>query len=92
MGGKCFSVERLFIWFAKAIKFNNKCWDLLFGSVGTLDLYMFHSYQVVLMALFSWLVESPLMKAEWRSASMECGGQCVVIAGGPVMPEWSADN
>ena len=44
------------------------------------------------MAPFDWLVESPLMKAEWRSASMECGGQCVVIAGGPVMPELSADN
>ena len=74
------------------MQFNNKCWDLLFGSVATLDLYMFNSYQVVLMALFNLLEDGHLMKAEWRSASMECGGQCVVIAGGPVMPEWSADS
>ena len=48
--------------------------------------------RVVAMGPFDWVMDGPLMKAEWRSASMECGGQCVVIAGGPVMPEWSADS
>ena len=32
------------------------------------------------------------MKAEWRSASIEFGGQCVIIAGAPVMPELCADS
>ena len=44
------------------------------------------------MAPFDWLVDSPLMKAEWRSASMECGDLCVVIAGDPVMPGLCADS
>ena len=38
------------------------------------------------------LLGSPLMKAEWRSASMECGGQCVMTPGTPGMPEWSAES
>ena len=74
------------------MQFSSKRWNLLFGSVGTLNLYMFNSYQVVLITRFDWLVGSPLMKAEWRSASMECGGQCVIIAGVPVMPELCADS
>ena len=78
------------------MQFNNKCWNPLFGSVCTLDLYMFnsiqHSCQAALIAPFDWLEDSHLMKAEWRSASMECGGQCVVITGGPVMPELCADS
>ena len=53
---------------------------------------MFDSYQVVLVAPFAWLEDDPLMKAEWRSASMECGGQCVIIAGDQVMPELCADS
>ena len=32
------------------------------------------------------------MLAEWRSASMECGEQCVVIGGITMMPELCADN
>ena len=32
------------------------------------------------------------MKAEWRSASMECGGQCVMIAGTLEMPKLYADS
>ena len=34
------------------------------------------------------------MQAEWRSASMECGEQCVVsgITGITMMPELCADN
>ena len=32
------------------------------------------------------------MLAEWRSASMECGEQCVIIAGITTMPELCADN
>ena len=32
------------------------------------------------------------MLAEWRSASMECGEECVVITGITVMPKSCADN
>ena len=32
------------------------------------------------------------MLAEWRSASMECGGQCVVITGIAILPELCAGN
>ena len=53
---------------------------------------MFNLYQVVLITQFDWLVGSPLMKAEWRSASMECGGQCVMVAGVSVMPKLCADS
>ena len=53
---------------------------------------MLHSCQVALMVPFDLLVGSPLMKAGWRSASMDCGGQCVMIAGDPVMPELCADS
>ena len=68
------------------------CLTAKFKTDGTLHLCMFNSYQVALMAPFDWLVDDPLMKAEWRSASMECGGQCVIIAGVPMMPELCADS
>ena len=32
------------------------------------------------------------MQAEWRSASMECGEQCVILSGITMMPELCADN
>ena len=32
------------------------------------------------------------MQAEWRSASMECGEQCVIIGGITMEPELCADN
>ena len=32
------------------------------------------------------------VQAEWRSASMECGEQCVAVAGITIMPESCADN
>ena len=32
------------------------------------------------------------MQAEWRSASMECGEQCVIMAGIIMMPKLCADN
>ena len=32
------------------------------------------------------------MLAEWRSASMECGEECVIMAGIVMMPESCADN
>ena len=41
---------------------------------------------------FDWLMDDPLMKAEWRSVSMECGGQYVTLAGITMMPESCADN
>ena len=44
------------------------------------------------MATFNWLVGDQLIKAGWRSASMECGGLCAVITGITVMPELCADS
>ena len=48
--------------------------------------------RVAAMGPFSWSVGSPLMKAEWRSVSMECGGQCVMVDGTAVMQQLCADN
>ena len=58
----------------------------------TLLLQLLELLRVVATGHFDWLVDSPLMKAEWRSASMECGGQCVTLVGITVMPELCADN
>ena len=44
------------------------------------------------MGTFDWLMDDPLMKAEWRSASMECGGQCVTLVGVTMMPKLCADS
>ena len=44
------------------------------------------------MTPFDWLEDNPLMKAEWRSASMEYGGQCVMTTGISMMPELCADS
>ena len=49
-------------------------------------------YQVAPTIPFNLLVDSPLLKAEWKSVSMECGGQCVMTTGTPEMPEWSAES
>ena len=48
--------------------------------------------RVVPMEPFVWLMDGLLMKAEWRSASMECGEQCVTLAGMTMMPESCADD
>lgn len=48
--------------------------------------------RVVPMGPFVWLMDGLLMKAEWRYAPMECGGQCVTLAGMTMMPELCADN
>ena len=58
----------------------------------TLLCYCQQLVRVVALGPFDWLVDDPLMKAEWRSASMECGGQCVTLVGVAVMPELCADN
>ena len=44
------------------------------------------------MGPFGWLMGDPLMKGEWRSASMVYGEQCVTLVGVAVMPELCADN
>ena len=44
------------------------------------------------MEEFVWLMDQLRVQAEWRSVSMECGGQCVIQAGMTVMPELCADN
>ena len=44
------------------------------------------------MGPFDWLMDDPLMKAEWRFASMECGGQCVTLVGIIMMQQLCADN
>ena len=51
-----------------------------------------NSYQVAPTIPFNLLVGSLLLKAEWKSASMECGEQCVMTPGTPEMPEWSAES
>ena len=44
------------------------------------------------MEPFVWLMDLSRALAQWRSASMEYGGQCVQIAGITIMPESCADN
>ena len=44
------------------------------------------------MGLFGWLVDGILVKEGWRSASMECGEQCVMITGITMMQQLCADN
>ena len=44
------------------------------------------------MEHFVWLTDQLRVQAEWRSASMECGEQCVILAGITMMPELCADN
>ena len=64
--------------------------------IGVLDhtflCYCQQLVRVVAMGPFDWLVDGLLMKVEWRSASMECGGQYVTLVGVVVMPESYADN
>ena len=44
------------------------------------------------MEHFVWLMDLWRVRAEWRSVSMDCGEQCVVIGGITMMPELCADN
>ena len=44
------------------------------------------------MEQFVWLMVLWQVLAEWRSASMECGEQCVTITGISMMPESCADK
>ena len=47
------------------------------------------------MEHFVWLMDQWRVQAGWRSASMDCGEQCVVITtvtGITMMPESYADN
>ena len=44
------------------------------------------------MEHFVWLMALWRVLAEWRSVSMECGEQCVAMAGITMMPESCADN
>ena len=44
------------------------------------------------MEQFVWLMDLWRVQAGWRSVSMECGEQCVTIAGITMMPESFADN
>ena len=46
----------------------------------------------VQMEHFDWLMDLWRVLAEWRSASMECGEQCVTLVGITMMPELCADN
>ena len=48
--------------------------------------------RVALMEQFVWLMELLRVLAEWSSASVECGEQCVVMNGITMMPELCADN
>ena len=44
------------------------------------------------MGHFVWLMDQLRVQAGWRSVSMECGEQCVVITGITMMPQLCADN
>ena len=44
------------------------------------------------MEHFVWLMDQWRVQAEWRSASMECGEQCLALTGMTTMPELCADN
>ena len=47
------------------------------------------------MEQFVWLMDQWRVLAQWRSASMECGEQCVssfLVTGITMMPELCADN
>ena len=44
------------------------------------------------MEQFVWLMDLWRVQAQWRSVSMECGEQCVIMAGIIMMPELCADN
>ena len=48
--------------------------------------------RIALMEQFVWLMDLWRVQAEWRSASMECGEQCVILSGITMMPELCADN
>ena len=48
--------------------------------------------RVALMEQFVWLMDLWRVLAEWRSASMDCGEQCVTMTGITMMPELCADN
>ena len=44
------------------------------------------------MEHFVWLMDQLRVLAGWRSASMDCGEQYVIMAGITMMPELCADN
>ena len=44
------------------------------------------------MEQFVWLMVLWRVRAEWRSASMDCGEQYVIMAGITMMPKLCADN
>ena len=47
---------------------------------------------VALMELCVWLMDLWRVQAEWKSASMESGGQFVMMDGIPTMPVLCADS
>ena len=44
------------------------------------------------MEHFAWLMDLWRVLVQWRSASMECGEQCIIVTGITMMPELCADN
>ena len=49
-------------------------------------------FQLVTTLMCDWWVAGMSMKDEWRSASSEVGGQCVMITGMTLMHWWCADS
>ena len=47
---------------------------------------------LALMEQFVWLMDRLQVQAEWRSASMECGEEFVVVPGIVVLPRLCVDN
>ena len=48
--------------------------------------------RVALKEHFDWLMDLSRVLVQWRSASMECGELCVIVAGIVMMPESCADS
>ena len=48
--------------------------------------------RVALKEHFDWLMDLSRVLVQWRSASMECGELCVVVAGIALRPELCVDN
>ena len=48
--------------------------------------------RLALMEEFVWLMDQLKVQAGWRSASVDCGEQCVVLAGIKMLPQLCADN
>ena len=86
-----FSVSTLYFQELESVSSPNLCLTPVTATYIAL-LFFSQLLKVALMEQFVWLMDLWRVQAEWRSVSMECGEQCVVVAGITMMPESCADN